>query len=598
MRVSVASKIGLGFASLITVMAVSSLVVYQKVISIRVIEERITGLRYRSMFAEKDLGADLNLAQKRAIEAVLAAAAQGGGKSDRGQLEDAWHRVEKDFGILKEIAPHWNLQANRDRLASVQVTADELRQAHESAIAAAGGGQSASISTARKLFTAAATPRNKSIRKTLQDMVDSQQQLLADDEAQLDREGSALVRAIFLALLAAVAIGTAIAMYVGRKVSGGTRAVLDRAQAIARGDLTGSRVDIDSEDELGDIAAAIGQMETSLRSTLDAILASTERLASASEEISASANEQASGADMQRNQTGQVATAMQEMSATVLEISGNSSKAAEAARKASDTARQGGKIVEDTLGKMRGIARSVEETAKKVHGLGTRSDQIGQIIGVIDDIADQTNLLALNAAIEAARAGEQGRGFAVVADEVRKLAERTSKATKEIAAMIQSIQGETKSAVEAMEAGTKQVEAGVATTQEAGNSLGAIIESAEQVGEMVTHIATAATEQSAATEEVNANLEQIAKITAETAEGAQQSAKACHDLSSLALDLQNLVGRFQLRSDEEEPEKSKEADGKDVPLRPLKTLLKPQVLEPGRKQVLGNRPHGVRARAS
>ncbi len=429
-------------------------------------------------------------------------------------------------------------------------------------------------------------------------MIDSQQQLLADDEAELDREGSALVRAIFLALLVAVAIGTAIARYVGRKVSGGTRTVLDRAQAIARGDLTGSRVDIESEDELGDIAAAIGEMETSLRSTLDSILASTERLASASEEISASANEQASGADMQRNQTGQVATAMQEMSATVLEISGNSSKAAEAARKASDTARQGGKIVEDTLGKMRGIARSVEETAKKVHGLGTRSDQIGQIIGVIDDIADQTNLLALNAAIEAARAGEQGRGFAVVADEVRKLAERTSKATKEIAAMIQSIQGETKSAVEAMEAGTKQVEAGVATTQEAGNSLGAIIESAEQVGEMVTHIATAATEQSAATEEVNANLEQIAKITAETAEGAQQSAKACHDLSSLALDLQNLVGRFQLRSDEEEPEKSNAARGKDSPLRPLKTFLKPQVLKAGRKQVLGNRPHGVRARAS
>jgi methyl-accepting chemotaxis protein len=548
MRVSVASKIGLGFASLVAVMTVSSLVVYQKVISIRVIEERITGLRYRSMFAEKDLGADLNLAQKRAIEAVLAVAAQAGEKPDKGQLEDAWQRVNKDLAILKEIAPRWNLQANRDRLASIQATADELRQAHESAIAAAEGGQPDSISTAAKLFSATATARNQSIRRALQEMVDSQQQLLADDRAELDREGTVLVRTIFIALLAALAIGTTIAVYVGRKVSGGTRAVLDRAQAIAWGDLTGSRVDIKSEDELGDIAAAIGQMETSLRSTLDSILASTERLASASEEISASAKEQASGADRQRNQTGQVATAMQEMSATVLEISGNSGKAAEAARKASDTARQGGKIVEDTLGKMRGIAQSVEETAKKVHGLGTRSDQIGQIIGMIDDIADHTNLLALNAAIEAARAGEQGRGFAVVADEVRKLAERTSKATKEIAAMIQSIQGETKSAVEAMEAGTKQVEAGVATTQEAGNSLGAIIESAEQVGEMVTHIATAATEQSAATEEANANLEQIAKITAETAEGAQQSAKACQDLSSLALDLQNLVSQFKLSS--------------------------------------------------
>ena len=149
-----------------------------------------------------------------------------------------------------------------------------------------------------------------------------------------------------------------------------------------------------------------------------------------------------------------------------------------------------------------------------------------------------------------------------------------------------------------MEAGTKQEEAGVATTQEAGNSLGAIIESAEQVGEMVTHIATAVTEQSAATEEVNANLEQIAKITAETAEGAQQSAKACQDLSSLALDLQNLVGRFQLRSDGEEAENSTASHGKGAPLGQSKTLFEPQILKPTRKQVSAHRPHAVRARAS
>src|ERR1700744_958345 len=262
MRVSVVRKIGLGFASLIGGMAVSSLVVYQEEISIRVIEERITGLHYRSMFTEKDLVADLNLAQKRAVEVILAAAAQVGGKSGRGPLEDAWHRVEKELGILKENAPHWNLQTNRERLASVQATADELRQAHESAITAAEVGQPDSISTAAKLFSASATSKNQSIRKTLQEMIDSQQQLLADDEAELDREGSAMVRAIFLALLAAVTIGIAIALYVGRKVSGGTRTVLDRAQAIARGDLTGSRVAVESEDELGDIAAAISQMET------------------------------------------------------------------------------------------------------------------------------------------------------------------------------------------------------------------------------------------------------------------------------------------------------------------------------------------------
>jgi methyl-accepting chemotaxis protein len=165
---------------------------------------------------------------------------------------------------------------------------------------------------------------------------------------------------------------------------------------------------------------------------------------------------------------------------------------------------------------------------------------------VIDDIADQTNLLALNAAIEAARAGEQGRGFAVVADEVRKLAERTTSATKEIAQMIQNIQDETRVAVSAMEAGTGQAEEGVKSTAQAGDSLKEIIRMAEQVGEMIAHIATAATQQSSATEQVNQNMDQIARLVKESAVGSQQSAKACQDLSGLALDLQKMVGNFRL----------------------------------------------------
>src|SRR5438552_2211397 len=202
---------------------------------------------------------------------------------------------------------------------------------------------------------------------------------------------------------------------------------------------------------------------------------------------------------------------------------------------------------------LRAIADSVSGTAKKMDELGKSSDQIGQIVGVINDIADQTNLLALNAAIEAARAGEQGRGFAVVADEVRKLAERTTTATKEIAGMIKNIQQETKTAVTAMETGTKQVEEGVKSTIQAGGSLKEIIHMAEQVGEMVMQIATAAMEQSSASEEVNQNMEKIAKLVKESADGAQQSAKACQDLSSLAFDLQNMVGTFKLGSGESDP---------------------------------------------
>jgi methyl-accepting chemotaxis protein len=335
-------------------------------------------------------------------------------------------------------------------------------------------------------------------------------------------------------------------------------------QSVAEGDLS-TRLELDSTDEIGEMVTALNHAIEKIGVALNATAEGAGRVASASGEISASATQQAAGAESQKNQINQVATAMHEMSTTVTLISENSTKAAEAARRASETARHGGTIVEETLAKMREIANSVGDSAQKVKILGGRSDQIGQIIAVIDDIADQTNLLALNAAIEAARAGEQGRGFAVVADEVRKLAERTGKATKEIAAMIKSIQEETKTAVSAMETGTKQVDDGVKTTTQAGASLQQIIQSAEQLGDMVTQIATAATEQSSATEEVNANVEQILKITAEAADGAQQSAQACSDLSSLAVDLQNIVSQFKLENNGHEPARRATPRAKLIP---------------------------------
>ncbi|HYU47906.1 MAG TPA: methyl-accepting chemotaxis protein, partial [Terriglobales bacterium] len=293
-------------------------------------------------------------------------------------------------------------------------------------------------------------------------------------------------------------------------------AVLMKDMAEGEGDLT-KRLEISSHDEVAELATWFNTFVDKLQEILCKVSSNSKSIAAAGAEISASARQQTRGTEVQRDQITQVATAMQEMASTVQQVSENSNSAAAASQKAAETARQGGTVVEETLARMRAIAQAVGETAKKVQELGKQSDQIGKIIGVIDDIADQTNLLALNAAIEAARAGEQGRGFAVVADEVRKLAERTSSATKEITGMIRGIQAETKCAVTAMQAGTKEVEQGVELTTQAGSSLHDIIQMSEQVGDMITQIATAATEQSAASEEINGNIDQISKITAASA---------------------------------------------------------------------------------
>jgi methyl-accepting chemotaxis protein len=369
----------------------------------------------------------------------------------------------------------------------------------------------------------------------------------ADEANKLSTQIYSSARSWVISLLVVcVALGLLLATWIARLISKPVQEVAEVAKRIAAGDLTGREISVSSRDEVGELAESVNAMQRSLRDTIASVSASAERIATASEEFSATAAEQAAGAETQKDQTHQVATAMQEMSSTVQQVSENSNKAAEASRNAADTARKGGSIVDDTLMKMRAIADSVGQTAKKVQELGKSSNQIGEIIGVIDDIADQTNLLALNAAIEAARAGEQGRGFAVVADEVRKLAERTSKATKEITQTIQNIQTETKSAVEAMQSGTKQVELGVESTTKAGSSLQEIITTSEQVGNMVMLIATAATEQASATDEINANIEQIAKITQETATGANESAKAVHELSSLATELHSIVSKFRI----------------------------------------------------
>lgn len=315
--------------------------------------------------------------------------------------------------------------------------------------------------------------------------------------------------------------------------------------AKGEGDLT-KRVPCEGNDEIAHMGGYFNEFIEKLQQMIKKVAHVTDKVASASVELSATAEEISKGTDTLTSRASQTAAAVEEMNATVGQVAQNSGKAASLAQDTVKTAQDGGTVVSSTISGMQQLSDAVTNSATIISELGKSSDQIGEIVRTIEDIADQTNLLALNAAIEAARAGEQGRGFAVVADEVRKLAERTTKATKEIGDMIRQIQHDTRGAVDSMQQGTQKVTAGVDLVNKTGEALSQIVRMVSESADMIRQIAVASEEQSVATQQIASDIEQVAKVTKESSSGAHESAKASQDLSQLAVELQGIVGGFKI----------------------------------------------------
>jgi methyl-accepting chemotaxis protein len=311
------------------------------------------------------------------------------------------------------------------------------------------------------------------------------------------------------------------------------------------GDLT-KRMTIDRGDEIGRLAGGIDGFVAHLHRLISDVAGVTREVTAAATEISASTEEMAAGLAKQEQQSQQVSAAVEEMSASVREVAQKGSEASKAAAASQEDATGGSQVVAETVTEIKAIADDVSKSATAVTTLGAKSEQIGEIIKVINDIADQTNLLALNAAIEAARAGEHGRGFAVVADEVRKLAERTQKATEEVAGSIREIQTQTTQAVEQIERGSKRVSKGVELANSAGQALGRINQSSVGLAGMVQAIAAATEQQSAASQQISRSVEGISSVTRESSQGAGQMAQAASSLSQQSERLQSLVNKFKL----------------------------------------------------
>ena len=360
-------------------------------------------------------------------------------------------------------------------------------------------------------------------------------------------------------------------------------------EAVTKGDLTKELVIEErniaeatsaSTEEVTALSKKINQMIRDLSSLIGEVHTAGDSLSEATAQISSAAEQMSTGAHEQASQTREVATAVEQMSKTVIESSKNANEAANMAKKASDLANVGEKVFQETIGGMTRIAQLVKKSAEIVDTLGKSSAQIGEIIQVIDDIADQTNLLALNAAIEAARAGEQGRGFAVVADEVRKLAERTTSATKEIADMIKRIQQETTQVVLAMTEGNTEAENGMKLADKAAESLSEIISSVNGVVGMISQIAAASEEQSSASEQVSHNVESISTVATHVSSATGDLAHTAEDLNRLTKHLRDLIERFRLNSAQaQQGSLAVRANGKIVP---LSSNYQPADRKPGR----------------
>ncbi|MBI1939073.1 MAG: HAMP domain-containing protein [Ignavibacteriales bacterium] len=325
--------------------------------------------------------------------------------------------------------------------------------------------------------------------------------------------------------------------------------MLKSIERFADGDLS-VQLNVLTNDDIGKLYNGFNKAVISIKELIYSLTDTINATTNVASQLSSSTGDLAAGFEEQGNQTSEVASAISEMTSTIYDTTKNANNAAKAANKAGDFAKEGGTVVKETVEGMNRIAQVVTNASQTVDGLGKSSDQIGEIIQVIDDIADQTNLLALNAAIEAARAGEQGRGFAVVADEVRKLAERTTKATKEIAGMIKQIQQETKVAVASIAAGKTEVERGKELAAKAGVALQEIIKASDEVLGVINQVAAASEEQSAAAEQINNNIVNISKVVNDSAMNMNHIVKASESLNDLNINLKELISSFSISKDE------------------------------------------------